>query len=154
MSILSSSPPAGMPADTKRGKVKEVDLYSAFIVVPHTQGAQVRITQCYLQKLLQEWHIEVKQINRDPKILWQILLLSQLSQLTRTLHWHQSILVIYDGGLVNQCNSTVTLNRQPYEGRLPLTSWWRKSSNMTVGQSSLIYLAHHCYDWHPGSRFG
>ena len=30
-------------------KVKEVDLHSAFIVVPHTQGAQVRITQCYLQ---------------------------------------------------------------------------------------------------------
>ena len=30
-------------------KVKEVDLYSAFIVVPHTQGAQVGITQCYLQ---------------------------------------------------------------------------------------------------------
>ena len=26
-----------------------MDLYSAFIVVPHTQGAQVRITQCYLQ---------------------------------------------------------------------------------------------------------
>ena len=47
-----------------------------------------------------------------------------------------------------------TLNRQPYEGRLPLTSWWRKSSNMTVGQSSLIYLAHHCYDWHLGSRCG
>ena len=33
----------------KKGKVKEVDLYSAFIVVPDTQGAQVRITQCYLQ---------------------------------------------------------------------------------------------------------
>ena len=30
-------------------KEKEVDLYSAFIEVPHTQGAQVRITQCYLQ---------------------------------------------------------------------------------------------------------
>ena len=30
-------------------EVKEVDLYSAFVVVPHTQGAQVRITQCYLQ---------------------------------------------------------------------------------------------------------
>jgi len=30
-------------------KVKEVDLYSAFVVVPHTQGAQVRITQRYLQ---------------------------------------------------------------------------------------------------------
>jgi len=29
--------------------VKEVHLYSAFIVVPHTQGVQVRITQCYLQ---------------------------------------------------------------------------------------------------------
>ena len=33
----------------RRSKIKEVDLYSAFIVVPHTQGAQVRITQCYLQ---------------------------------------------------------------------------------------------------------
>jgi len=30
-------------------KVKEVDLYSALIVVAHTQGAQVRITQFYLQ---------------------------------------------------------------------------------------------------------
>jgi len=27
----------------------EVDLYSTSIVVPHTQGTQVRITQCYLQ---------------------------------------------------------------------------------------------------------
>ena len=26
-----------------------MNLYSAFIVVPYTQGAQVRITQCYLQ---------------------------------------------------------------------------------------------------------
>jgi len=26
-----------------------VDLYSTIIVVPHTQGAQVRITQFYLQ---------------------------------------------------------------------------------------------------------
>ena len=26
-----------------------MDLYSTFIVVPHTQGAQVWITQCYLQ---------------------------------------------------------------------------------------------------------
>ena len=47
-----------------------------------------------------------------------------------------------------------TLNRRPYEGRLPLTSWWRKSSNMTVSQSSLISFTHHCYDWHPGSRCG
>ena len=30
-------------------KVKEADLYSAFIEAPYTQGAQVRITQCYLQ---------------------------------------------------------------------------------------------------------
>jgi len=30
-------------------KIKEVDLYSGFIVLHHTQGAQVRITQCYLQ---------------------------------------------------------------------------------------------------------
>ena len=35
---------------TKREKErKEVDLHSTFIVVPHTRGAQVRITQCYLQ---------------------------------------------------------------------------------------------------------
>jgi len=30
-------------------KEAEADLYSAFIEVPYTQGAQVRITQCYLQ---------------------------------------------------------------------------------------------------------
>ena len=30
-------------------KVKEADLYSVFIEVPYTQGAQVLITQCYLQ---------------------------------------------------------------------------------------------------------
>ena len=30
-------------------KVKEVYLYSALFVVPHTQGAQAWITQCYLQ---------------------------------------------------------------------------------------------------------
>jgi len=51
-----------------------------------------------------------------------------------------------------QCSPT--LNRQPYKGRLPLTSWWKKSSNTTVGQSSLIFLTHQCYDWHPGSRCG
>ena len=33
----------------KKKKVKEADLYSAFTEVPYTQGAQVRITQCYLQ---------------------------------------------------------------------------------------------------------
>jgi len=38
------------PAVVKKEKeVKEVGLCSAFIVVPHTQGAQVRITQFYLQ---------------------------------------------------------------------------------------------------------
>ena len=26
--------------------------------------------------------------------------------------------------------------------------------NLIDGQCSLIYLAHHCYDWHPGSRCG
>jgi len=39
-----------------------------------------------------------------------------------------------------QCSPT--LNRQPYDGRLPLTSWWRKSLNITVGQSSPIFLTH------------
>jgi len=33
----------------KGKKVKEADLYSALIEVPYIQGAQVRITQCYLQ---------------------------------------------------------------------------------------------------------
>ena len=33
----------------KGKKVKEADLYSAFIEVPYTQGTQVRITHCYLQ---------------------------------------------------------------------------------------------------------
>ena len=39
----------GLCADKKVKKVKEADLYSTFIEVPYTQGAQVRITQCYLQ---------------------------------------------------------------------------------------------------------
>ena len=38
-----------------------------------------------------------------------------------------------------QCSPT--LNRQPYGGRLPLTSWWRKSSNMTVGQPASVALS-------------
>ena len=33
-------------------------------------------------------------------------------------------------------------------------SWWRKLSNITVGQSSLISLTHCCYDRHPGSHCG
>ena len=33
---------------TVKVKVKEADLYSAFIEVPYPQGAQVQITQCYL----------------------------------------------------------------------------------------------------------
>ena len=33
----------------KKEEGKEADLYSAFIEVPYTQGAQVPITQCYLQ---------------------------------------------------------------------------------------------------------
>ena len=37
------------PAFSSKRKVKEADLYSAFIEVSYTQGAQVRITQCYLQ---------------------------------------------------------------------------------------------------------
>jgi len=37
--------------DTKLD-VKEVDLYSALIVVPHTHSAQVQIMQCYLQIIL------------------------------------------------------------------------------------------------------
>ena len=33
-----------------------------------------------------------------------------------------------------------------YHASLALTSWWRKSSNMTVGQSRLISLTYRCYD--------
>ena len=46
---LALEPYASFEDGTKKKKVKEVDLYSAFIEVPYTQGAQVRITQCYLQ---------------------------------------------------------------------------------------------------------
>ena len=53
-----------------------------------------------------------------------------------------SIMRLISGTLVLHCSHgfqcSPTFNRQPYEGRLPLTSWWRKLSNMTVGQSSLI----------------
>ena len=38
-----------MTAASGLKKIKEADLYSAFIEVPYTQGALVRITQCYLQ---------------------------------------------------------------------------------------------------------
>jgi len=47
-------------------KVKEVDLYSAFIVVPHTQGAQVRITQCYLQITVHRTCLHLVSIHQMP----------------------------------------------------------------------------------------
>ena len=65
-------------------------------------------------------------------------------QLNSTMHLISLVPSVLHLSHVFQCSPT--LNRQPYEGRLPLTSWWRKSSNMTVGQSSLISLTHHCYD--------
>ena len=50
VSVCLSVRPSVRPShQVFKEKVKEVDLYSAFIVVPHTQGAQVRMTQCYLQ---------------------------------------------------------------------------------------------------------
>ena len=49
-SIISDSLGAENALSSENCKrVKEEDLYSAFIEVPYTQGAQVRITQCYLQ---------------------------------------------------------------------------------------------------------
>ena len=42
-----------------------------------------------------------------------------------------------------------TLNRHTYERRLPLTSWQKKSSNTTDGQSSLIFSTHHFSDRKP-----
>ena len=38
-----------MSVTITKGKGKKVDLYSSFIAVPHAQGAQVQVTQCYLQ---------------------------------------------------------------------------------------------------------
>jgi len=46
---LSLVPTLACPQNEPQWTWQEVDLYSASIVVPHTQGAQVRITQCYLQ---------------------------------------------------------------------------------------------------------
>ena len=90
-----------------------------------------------------------------------VLLLSCLDQLTQS-EWfcrsNYSYVIACDHMRPDMTGrgriSLISEISQPYEGRLPLTSWWRKSSNMTVGQCSLIYLAHHCYDWHPGSRCG
>ena len=42
-----------------RVKVKEVNLYSTFIEVPYTQGAQVRITQCYLTSVTRRHDTEI-----------------------------------------------------------------------------------------------
>jgi len=98
------------------------------------------------------WHFAIQQQSTAPQSGHTLL-----TQVTSMCSWTlpcvsslvPSILHLSHGF---QCSAT--LNRQPYEGRLPLTSWWRKLSNMTVGQSSLISLTHHCYDWHPGSRCG
>ena len=51
MNVLASASTMKLLAldSEERYRVKEMDLYSPFIVVLHTQGAQVRITQCYLQ---------------------------------------------------------------------------------------------------------
>ena len=48
--------------------------------------------------------------------------LSALRQLVKFCFYHTFTIIF-----------SPTLNRQPYKGRLPLTSWWRKLSNMTVG---------------------
>ena len=51
-SFLQAGCPSCRPTNSVKAlkrKGKEVDFYSAFIKVPYTQGAQVRITQCYLQ---------------------------------------------------------------------------------------------------------
>jgi len=50
----------------KKEKVKEADLYSAFTEVPYTQGAQVRITQCYLQiynTFTMQYNLQYKKIH-------------------------------------------------------------------------------------------
>ena len=49
MTALGRKHPSLSLTRSKERKVKEADLYSAFIEVPYTLGAQVRITQCYLQ---------------------------------------------------------------------------------------------------------
>jgi len=85
------------------------------------------------------------------------------SNVWRLLQWHQNqnnslvfIIIFINCRLATRQHAGITFthapwlpvlsNTEPYEKRLPQTSWWRKLSNMTVGQSSLISLAHHCYD--------
>ena len=80
---------------------------------------------------------------------------------------------------VPTCPVGVKAGRSPLSGGIDNTVWshWQVASRssevnftknyallylyiyflfslLTVGQSSLIYLAHHCYDWHPGSHCG
>ena len=101
-------------------------------------------TQVYINCKLTRWHSMrlLQFINSKVRSMCSWTLLCVSSPVPSVLHLSHGV----------QCSPTLKL--QCYEGRLPLTSWWRKSSNMTVGQCSLIYLAHHCYDWHPGSRCG
>jgi len=64
----------------------------------------------------------------------------------------QGIYIYINFLLLSLPYSELSMVGGPLTWRLPLTSWCRKSSNMTIGQSSLISLTHRCYDWHPGSR--
>ena len=58
---------------SKQVKVKEVDSYSAFIVAPHTQGAQVRITQSVL--------------NAAARLIYRRRKFDHVSPLLKELHW-------------------------------------------------------------------
>ena len=97
----------------------------------------------------------VQNLLYDPAAVTRLIIrLCRLQDWSHTRLTHSYLLSGDDQPVCSACQSPLTVKHFLIEGRLPLTSWWRKSSNMTVGQCSLIYLAHHCYDWHPGSRCG
>ena len=92
------------------------------------------------------WRFAIQQQSTAPQSGHAEALLTQVRSMCSLTLPSASSLVSSVLHLSHGFQCSPTLNRQPYEGRLPLTIWWRKSSNMTVGQSSLISLALHCYN--------
>jgi len=80
------------------------------------------------------WFVWVETSSRSWSVWVEAFLLTQVRSMCSWTLPCASSLVPSVLHLPHGFQCSPTLNRQPYEGRLPLTSWWRKSSNMTVGQ--------------------
>jgi len=141
VAIAASQMQAKLPAQEKVNK-----LQITYFIVSHS--VQQQCSKCPASAFIHAAESLAKRQNWSVNQILQQVIPYQCSwTLPRVSSLVPSVLHLSHGF---QCSPT--LNRQPYEGRLPLTNSWRKLSKMTIG--SLISLAHHCYDWHPESRCG